>query len=106
MNRMGSTAGGSVETNELSKFLTAIRDDIRLRILNALCQADRNVNELTDILKARQPVVSHHLSILRMHNLVSVLRNGRQRFYRLNTQHPYVKYRDCLAKVLRSLKMS
>lgn len=42
------------------------------------------VGELTSILKLKQPTVTHHLTILKSVDAVTVQTNGRERIYTLN----------------------
>lgn len=44
----------------------------------------RTVGELSTQLGMRQPAVSKHLGVLRKVGIVSVMKDGRHRFYRLN----------------------
>ncbi len=61
-----------------------LSDKTRLNILMLLLQGERNVTSLCDELSLPQPTVSHHLGLLRMQNLISNRRNGKQVFYGLN----------------------
>lgn len=55
----------------------------RLRILNALRQGERTVNELVEELDLGQANVSRHLSLLRRHGMVARRREGIRRPYRI-----------------------
>ncbi|RMG36336.1 MAG: ArsR family transcriptional regulator [Planctomycetota bacterium] len=72
------------EIVELSKILSS---ESRLRILMLLShEPELNVGELCDRLRQRQPVVSHHLALMRTAGLLKTRRAGKQRFYRLHRQ--------------------
>jgi ArsR family transcriptional regulator len=52
-----------------------------------LAQGEQNVGDLAELLEMSQPAVSHHLRTLRNMKLVSVRRDGRTSFYRLDDEH-------------------
>ena len=66
---------------ELFRLLS---DKTRLNILMMLAQGERNVGSLCTELALPQPTVSHHLGLLRMRNLISNRRKGKQVFNGLN----------------------
>lgn len=55
----------------------------RLRILNALRQGERTVNDLVEELDLGQANVSRHLSLLRRHGMVARRKEGIRRPYRI-----------------------
>jgi len=68
----------------LVKVFGLLADESRMKILMALAQdGEVNVSALVDMLKSSQPAVSHHLTLMRMANLVSYRREGKNNFYRL-----------------------
>jgi DNA-binding transcriptional ArsR family regulator len=79
--------GTAVMEQELEPLVGLFRllsDKTRLSILMLLATGERNVGSLCEELKLPQPTVSHHLGLLRMQNLISNRRNGKQIFYGLN----------------------
>lgn len=70
----------------LTVFVKAISDETRQEIMKHLCCAWLSVNDIVDKLggKVKQPTVSHHLKELEAADLVTVIQDGRQRFYTLN----------------------
>src|SRR3978361_1514512 len=74
------------ELDELVEVFRLLSDKTRLNILLLLGKGERNVTSLCTELKLPQPTVSHHLGLLRMRNLISNRRNGKQVFYGLNGQ--------------------
>jgi len=70
-------------------FAKAMADDTRQEIMQHLCCQWLSVNDTVDRLggKVSQPTVSHHLKILESADLVTVRREGRQRFYTLNEEN-------------------
>ena len=61
-----------------------LSDKTRLNILLLLAKGERNVTSLCAELSLPQPTVSHHLGLLRMSNLISNRRAGKQVFYELD----------------------
>ena len=64
-----------------SDVYNAIAEPRRRAIFALLCEAERAVNDVVAELAMDQPSVSKHLRVLREVDLVSVRRDGRQRFY-------------------------
>ena len=74
----------------------AVAEPRRRRILDALADGERPVNDLVAQLGLSQPLVSKHLRVLREVGAVDVRESGRQRLYRLNGRalkpiHDWVK---------------
>jgi ArsR family transcriptional regulator len=59
-----------------SEFFRALAHPIRIEILEVLLQGERSVQELQDILKVDQPVVSQQLAVLRAKNIVTGRKEG------------------------------
>ncbi|HWE01758.1 MAG TPA: metalloregulator ArsR/SmtB family transcription factor [Tepidisphaeraceae bacterium] len=78
------TAVIDMELEPLVGLFRLLSDKTRLSILMLLATGERNVGSLCLELKLPQPTVSHHLGLLRMQNLISNRRNGKQVFYGLN----------------------
>jgi DNA-binding transcriptional ArsR family regulator len=72
------------ELDSLVEIFRLLSDKTRLNILMLLAGGERNVTSLCDDLTLPQPTVSHHLGLLRMRNLISNRREGKQVFYGLN----------------------
>src|SRR5215475_6184722 len=70
----------------LASSFRLLSDRTRLQLLMLLSDGEKNVTTLCLALKLPQPTVSHHLGLLRMSNLISNRRNGKQVFYGLNGQ--------------------
>src|SRR5688572_16985323 len=73
-----------LELEPLVNLFRLLSDKTRLNILMLLSKGERNVTALCEALGLPQPTVSHHLGLLRMSNLISNRRNGKQVFYGLN----------------------
>src|SRR3954468_2706997 len=72
------------ELESLVGLFRLLSDKTRLNILMLLAKGERNVSSLCGELSLPQPTVSHHLGLLRMSNLISNRRAGKQVFYDLN----------------------
>ena len=65
------------------KFLRALSDPTRLRIVALLEKDELSVNELQEITRMGQSRISTHLGLLQDSNLVQSRREGKRTFYRL-----------------------
>jgi DNA-binding transcriptional ArsR family regulator len=72
-----------------SDFFKALAHPMRIRILEVLCEGDRNVNELQSILGSEGSAVSQQLSVLRARNVVSGTKEGTTVVYSL--RDPLIK---------------
>lgn len=63
------------------EILKAIAHPARLKILAELMQGVKCVSDFEDAFNMRQPVVSHHLSILRRFDIVDFFVDGRLKCY-------------------------
>ena len=72
------------ELEQLSTLLRLLSDKTRLNILLMLSNGERNVSNLCEALSLPQPTVSHHLGLLRMSNVITGRRDGKQVFYGLD----------------------
>jgi DNA-binding transcriptional ArsR family regulator len=59
-----------------------IADRSRRRVFELLLDGERTVGELVRATRLRQPLVSHHLKVLRLAGLIAVRKEGRFRYYR------------------------
>lgn len=77
----------ATEAEELAASLQAFATASRLRILWALLDGERPVDELVQASGLSQSATSHQLRLLRDANLLRSDRRGRQIFYRLHDHH-------------------
>ena len=70
----------------LRQFLKALGDDTRLRLIFLLGEKELMVKELQSILTVSQPIISKHLSRLRLLKIVTDRRKGNRIYYSLNTK--------------------
>lgn len=68
---------------QLEPVFLALSDATRLRIINLLGNGEVAVSDLVEVLNESQPKISRHLAYLRSAGLVSVRRDGKWIYYRL-----------------------
>lgn len=69
-----------------SDVFNAVAEPRRREVIELLASGERSVGELVAELGSSQPQVSKHLRVLLEVELVSVRREGRHRFYRLEAE--------------------
>jgi DNA-binding transcriptional ArsR family regulator len=82
------------------QILKSLADDTRLRIINLLANGEINVAEICETLGKKQPLVSKHLTRLRLLDVVHDRRDGANVYYSLRRQNDPV-YQDILRAVTR-----
>ncbi|MFO0810837.1 MAG: metalloregulator ArsR/SmtB family transcription factor [Gemmataceae bacterium] len=71
--------------NRLTQVFKLLADESRLRILLTLSrEGEMHVTALCTMLGQSQPAVSHHLTLLRMADLVGFRRDGKFNYYRMD----------------------
>ncbi len=63
--------------------LKVLSDSTRLAVLEVLMSGPKNVGELMELLNVEQSLLSHHLAVLRDHELVESHRDGKAVIYQL-----------------------
>ena len=71
-------------TETLLGFFKAMADESRLRIVGLLAERERSVQELAAALDLKEPIVSHHLAILRAQGVVTARAEGTTRWHALD----------------------
>jgi DNA-binding transcriptional ArsR family regulator len=66
-----------------AEFFRALSHPIRIRLLETLAAGERSVQELQEILRVDQPIVSQQLSVLRAKNIVVTRKEGNTVIYAL-----------------------
>lgn len=59
---------------------------VRLKIISAVCQQEKNVTELLALIDTSQPNMSQHLAALYRSGVLSKRREGTQMYYRLKSE--------------------
>lgn len=71
---------------EREGVLKALAEPLRWRIINRLAREELCVCHLVDDLGAAQPLISHHLKVLKAARLVSAERHRQWMYYRLRPE--------------------
>jgi ArsR family transcriptional regulator len=66
-----------------AELFAVLSTPIRLRIISQLCQGEKNVGQLLEIIGVAQPNMSQHLNIMYRAGLLGKRRQGAQVFYRI-----------------------
>ena len=92
---------------DVARLFRILGDGTRLRILLELQKGQHNVGQLCRKLSVPQPTVSHHLSLLRMGELVQTRRSGKEVFYSVQEpeSHPYAGSVKTLLKRAPGLRL-
>lgn len=67
-----------------SLFMALLAHPTRLQILCLLFEEPREVGAIREYLKLSQPLVSHHLALLRRHRIVACNRVGKLMVYKIS----------------------
>ncbi len=77
------------------QFCKAMADESRLKIVGLLSSHERSVMDLAALLNLKEPTVSHHLSVLKELDLVTLRAEGNVHWYKLRV--------DVLRKISREV---
>jgi DNA-binding transcriptional ArsR family regulator len=67
----------------VAKYFKALAEPMRLKVLNALQDGEKNVGQLTEISGGSQANISKHLSLLAQYNLVKRESRGTNVYYKI-----------------------
>ena len=70
----------------VAELFAVLSTPIRLRIISAVCQGEKNVSELLAQIDTTQPNMSQHLSMLYRSGVLAKRREGTQMYYRLQSE--------------------
>ena len=73
--------------DEIKKLGRGIGSNARYRILESLLKGPLAVGEIVKAVKLSQPAVSQHLKTLKICQLVSDQKRGKEVFYSVNIEH-------------------
>lgn len=71
--------------NEISNFCYVFSHPLRLKIALLLNKGDLCVCEIVSILKERQNLVSHHISVMKKYGVVSSYNQSKYKYYMIET---------------------
>lgn len=69
-----------------AELFALLSTPIRLRIISAVCQGEKNVSELLAAIDTTQPNMSQHLATLYRSGVLTKRREGTQIYYRLQSE--------------------
>ncbi len=70
-----------IPTNEVANFCYVFSHPLRLKIALLLNKGDLCVCEIVSILKERQNLVSHHISIMKKYSVISSYNQSKYKYY-------------------------
>ena len=71
----------------VSEFYKALSDFTRFKIVYALLDGEKNVNEIEKVVNMSQTAVSYQLKTLRQSRLVKYERRGQNVYYSIDDEH-------------------
>lgn len=92
-----------VPIETVAKLLKVLSDPTRLRIVQALTLECESVNRIVELTGLSQPLVSHHLRVLRENGLARPERRGAYTFYCLSDIAVWQAIEGC-SKIARRLQ--
>ncbi len=72
--------------DSVAELFAVLSAPIRLKIISAVCQGEKNVSELLAEIDTTQPNMSQHLSTLYRSGVLAKRREGTQMYYRLQSE--------------------
>ena len=69
-----------------AELFAVLATPVRLKIISAVCQQEKNVSELLALIDTTQPNMSQHLATLYRCGVLSKRREGTQIYYRLQSE--------------------
>ena len=69
-----------------ASLFAVLATPIRLKIISAVCEKEKNVSELLALIDTTQPNMSQHLAMLYRSGVLSKRREGTQIYYRLQSE--------------------
>ena len=69
-----------------AELFSILATPVRLKIISAVCQREKNVTELLELIDTTQPNMSQHLGTLYRSGILAKRREGTQIFYRLQSE--------------------
>jgi DNA-binding transcriptional ArsR family regulator len=87
----------------VAELFALLSTPIRLKIIGALCDKEKNVSQLLSLIDTTQPNMSQHLSALYRTGVLSKRREGTQIYYRLQSERVATLCRAVCAQVAMEL---
>jgi DNA-binding transcriptional ArsR family regulator len=84
--RMSPKSSEDQVFDSVAELFSVLSTPIRLKIISAVCQGEKNVSELLAQIDTTQPNMSQHLSMLYRSGVLAKRRDGTQMYYRLQSE--------------------
>lgn len=85
--------------DSVAELFSLLSTPIRLKIISAVCNGEKNVSELLSDIETTQPNMSQHLATLYRSGVLSKRRDGTQIYYRLQSERVAVLCRAVCTQV-------
>ncbi len=85
--------------DSVAELFSLLSTPIRLKIISAVCNGEKNVSELLSQIETTQPNMSQHLATLYRSGVLSKRREGTQIYYRLQSERVAVLCRAVCTQV-------
>jgi DNA-binding transcriptional ArsR family regulator len=72
--------------DSVAELFSLLSTPVRLKIISALCNGEKNVSQLLDEIETTQPNMSQHLATLYRAGVVGKRRDSTQIYYRLQSE--------------------
>jgi DNA-binding transcriptional ArsR family regulator len=82
-----------------AELFSVLSTPIRIRVLNALCDGERTVNQLVAVIGCSQPNLSQHLNVLYKSGIVAKRKEGTQVIYRVQSERAMAICRSVCTQV-------
>jgi ArsR family transcriptional regulator len=69
-----------------AELFSILATPVRLKIISAVCQEEKNVSQLLEMIDTTQPNMSQHLGTLYRSGILAKRREGTQIYYRLQSE--------------------
>lgn len=92
-----------VEIVKTADFFKILSDPTRIKIINLLKVGPLTVNEISEEISLEQSALSHQLKLLKSANVVTYIKSGRNRIYRLSDEHIYTIFTQAIAHIKEKL---
>ncbi len=77
--------GASLVFEAAAELFSVLSTPIRLRVLNALCDGERTVSQLVEVIGCSQPNLSQHLNVLYRSGILAKRKEGTLVIYRVQS---------------------
>jgi DNA-binding transcriptional ArsR family regulator len=83
---MGDLSSQDRVFESAAELFALLATPVRLKIISAVCQQEKNVSELLALINTTQPNMSQHLATLYRSGVLGKRREGTQVYYRLQSE--------------------